>query len=99
MLLMIHTGRRSMKGGLFVRPHEHTQQPCKRLPKTLSCPVLRFVPLRSRLETLAEARAVTVVVTMCRESCTNEYRIRESHQPATPDSKETCAGGAYRTRS
>ena len=52
--------------------------------------VLRFVPLRSRLETLAEARAVTAVVTMCRESCTNEYRIRESHQPATPDTKETC---------
>ena len=33
MLLMPHTGRRSMKGGLFSRPHEHTQQPCKRLPK------------------------------------------------------------------
>ena len=53
-------------------------------------PVLRFVPLRSRLETLAEARAVTVVVTMCRESCTNEYRIRGFDRPATPDSKETC---------
>ena len=52
--------------------------------------VLGVPPLRSRLETLAEARAVTAVVTMCRESCTNEYRIRESHQPATPDSKETC---------
>ena len=36
MLLMLHTGRRSMKGGLFGRPHEHAQQPCKRLPKTLS---------------------------------------------------------------
>ena len=36
MLLMLHTGRRPMKGGLFGRPHEHTQQPCKRLPKTLS---------------------------------------------------------------
>ena len=36
MLLMIHTGRRSMKGGLFSRPYEHAQQPCKRLPKTLS---------------------------------------------------------------
>ena len=53
-------------------------------------PVLRFVPLRSRLETLAEARAVTAVVTVCRESCINEYRIRETDQPATPDSKETC---------
>ena len=53
-------------------------------------PVHHELPLRSRLETLAEARAVTAVVTMCRESCTNEYRIRESHQPATPDSKETC---------
>ena len=37
MLLMLHTGRRSMKGGLFGRPHEHTQQPCKRLQKTLAC--------------------------------------------------------------
>ena len=36
MLLMIHTGRRSMIGSLCGRPHEHTQQPCKRLPKTLS---------------------------------------------------------------
>ena len=36
MLLMLHTGRRSMKGGLFSRPYAHTQQPCKRLPKTLS---------------------------------------------------------------
>ena len=36
MLLMLHTGRRSMIGGLCGRPHEHTQQPCKRLPKTLS---------------------------------------------------------------
>ena len=53
-------------------------------------PVLRFVPLRSRLETLAEARAVTAVVTVCREPCINEYRIRETDQPATPDSKETC---------
>ena len=53
-------------------------------------PVLRFVPLRSRLETLAEARAVTAVVTVCRESCTNEYRIRGSDRPATPDSKEAC---------
>ena len=44
----------------------------------------------SRLETLAEARAVTAVVTVCRESCTNEYRIRESHHSATPGSKETC---------
>ena len=88
MLLMIHTGRRSMKGGLFGRPHEHTQQPCKRLLKTLSscAPACH----RSRLETLAEARAVTAVVTVCREPCINEYRIRESHQPATPDSKETC---------
>ena len=25
MLLMLHTGRRSMKGGLFSRLHEHTQ--------------------------------------------------------------------------
>ena len=53
-------------------------------------PVLGCITQRSRLETLAEARAVTAVVTVCRESCTNEYRIRESHQPATPDSKETC---------
>ena len=52
--------------------------------------VLGVPPLRSRLETLAEARAVTAVVTVCRESCTNEYRIREAHRPATPDSKETC---------
>ena len=36
MLLMLHTGRRPMKGGLFGRPHEHTQQPCKRLLKTHS---------------------------------------------------------------
>ena len=36
MLLMHRSGRRSMKGGLFGRAHEHTQQPCKRLPKTLS---------------------------------------------------------------
>ena len=36
MLLMLHTGRRSMKGGLCGSPHEHAQQPCKRLPKTLS---------------------------------------------------------------
>ena len=33
MLLMLHTGHRSMKGGLFGRPHEHAHQPCKRLPK------------------------------------------------------------------
>ena len=58
--------------------------------KRLSRVVLDWCTQRSRLETLAEARAVTAVVTMCRESCTNEYRIRESHQPATPDSKETC---------
>ena len=38
-------------------------------------------------------RAVTAVVTVCRESCTNEYRIRESHKLATPDSKETCWWG------
>ena len=37
MLLMIHTGRRSMKGGLCGSTHEHTQQPCKRLQKTLAC--------------------------------------------------------------
>ena len=49
-----------------------------------------LLTLRSRLETLAEARAVTAVVTVCRESCTNEYRIRESHRPATSDSMETC---------
>ena len=36
ILLMLHNGRRSMKGGLCGRPHERTQQPCKRLPKTLS---------------------------------------------------------------
>ena len=36
MLLTFHPGRRSVKEGLFGRPHEHTQQPCKRLPKTLS---------------------------------------------------------------
>ena len=36
MLLMIHTGRRSMKGGLFGRPHEYAQQLYKRLPKTLA---------------------------------------------------------------
>ena len=53
-------------------------------------PVYHELPLRSRLETLAEARAVTAVVTVCRESCTNEHRIRESHRPATPHSKETC---------
>ena len=47
-------------------------------------------PQRSRLEMLAGAHAVTAVVTVCRDSCTNEHRIRESHRPATPDSKETC---------
>ena len=36
MLLMLHTGRRSMKGSLFGSPREHGQQPCKRLSKTLS---------------------------------------------------------------
>ena len=53
-------------------------------------PVHHELPLRSRLETLAEARAVTAVVTVCREPCINEYRIGETDQPATPDSKETC---------
>ena len=52
MLLMLHTGRRSTKGGLFGRHHEHAQQPCKRLPKTLSsgarlCHLCAVVPRQS----------------------------------------------------
>jgi hypothetical protein len=92
MLLMLHTGRRSMKGSLFGSPREHCQQPCKRLSKTRSsCARLHQLCVdRSRLETIVGARAVTAVVTLCRESCTNEYIIRESHRPATPDRKETC---------
>ena len=30
MLLMLHTGRRSSRGGLFRSHHEHARQPCKR---------------------------------------------------------------------
>ena len=86
MLLMIHTGRRSMKGGLFGSPHEHSQQLCKRLSKTLSscARLVHLCVVASRL--IVGARAVTAVVTVCRDSCTNEYIIRESHRPATPGS-------------
>ena len=57
----------------------------------LSRLVLGCITFAQSPETLAEAHAVTAhVVTVCRDSRTNEYRIRESHRPATPDSKETC---------
>ena len=89
MLLMLHTGRRSMKGGLCGSTHEHTQQPCKRLQKTLACcaPGSHFHAVIH--ETIAGALSHAVVIE-CRESCTNEHRFRESHRPATPHSKETC---------
>ena len=51
--------------------------------------------LRSRLQTIVGAPRVTAVVTLYRDSCTNEHRIREIHRPATPCSKETCWESVY----
>ena len=59
----------------------------------------RFVGLRLASGTLSTAdvdkgsrgsREAPRCIDFCRDACKNEYRIRASTLPATPDSMETC---------
>ena len=98
MLLMLHTGRRSMKGGLFGRPREHTHQPCKRLPKTLlSCARLHHlgaVVSRHSPEHMLSPRWSHCVGTHVQTSIESVRLIDRLLQIARRH-----AGEAYRTRS
>ena len=98
MLLMLHTGRRSMKGGLFGRPREHTHQPCKRLPKTLlSCARLHHlgaVVSRHSPEHMLSPRWSHYVGTHVQTSIESVRLIDRLLQIARRH-----AGEAYRTRS